>query len=173
MSNTKEWTEADTITLDRLIKQDCSNKMIAKILGRSESYISQKKKKFGFPITKPKRWTDEEIDQLRRLYFKGFSDEEIAEKLNRSVDTIRVHRTENGINELKDLDWDKKFIQDYFINQLLSCKSIDEAVSKTGVKDYIIKKRINEYFKKNILSKEVFNKVSTIINRRIVKLENS
>ncbi|ENZ01677.1 hypothetical protein [Clostridium thermobutyricum] len=170
MINTKTWTEADTITLDRMIKEGCSNKMIAKYLARPESYISAKKKTLGYNIKSIKHWTKEEDKELRYLYYAGATDEELAIKFNRTPHQIYQHRYKKGYVELIRYDWDKKFLQEYFINQLKSSKNLTEAMTKTKLSYDTIKKYLRIFLKKKIISKKLYDDLSNKFSRKIVKV---
>ncbi|WP_317312511.1 hypothetical protein [Clostridium thermobutyricum] len=170
MRKFKEWTEADTIALDRLMKQGCSNKMIAKMLGRSESYIYQKKRELGFERLNSNKWTHKDEEELRKLYYAGYTDEEIGDKLNRAVSTIYSHRIELGYNDLKNIDWDEKYIQQYMIKQLKSAKSMDDAINKTGLSYQTIQHKLRDYFVGKIVSKELYEELKTKFGRRVVRI---
>lgn len=169
MGKGKPWTEADTIILDKMIKAGYNNKMIAQALARQESYISLKKKILGYQI-KPSKWTEEEDKELRYLYYAGATDEELAAKFNRTPQQIYNYRYRKGYMELKGCDWDKKFLQDYFIHQLKSSKNLTEAIAKTKLSYETIKKQLRIFLKKKIISKKLHDELLNKFSRKIVKV---
>lgn len=132
MRKFKEWTEADTITLDRLMKQRCSNKMIAKMLGRSESYISLKKKELGYKIKPSKHWTKEEIRFLKCKLEEGEIIENITEDLHRPILGVKAKVKELGLNRVS-ISWEEKYLCNYFISLLKKSRSLSEAIDLCGL----------------------------------------
>lgn len=173
MRKFKEWSEADTITLDKMIKEGYGNKIIAQTLARQESYISAKRKELGYKIKYVNYWSEEDTNQLRKLYYEGYSDEKIAELLNRSAKVIKQYRNKKGLADMSSatVDWEEKYIQKYFINQLLSCESMAQAVFKTGITREIINRKIKQFFKSNIISKNIYKELQNKLYKRRIRFD--
>ncbi|WP_195970583.1 hypothetical protein [Clostridium thermobutyricum] len=173
MGKDKIWTEEDTISLKRLIQEGCTTKMIATILGKSESCITQHKRKYGLHCRRYSSWSSKEEEKLRKLYYEGYSDKQIAQILNKSVSVIKEHRKNMALTDMNawGLDWEEKYIQKYFINQLLSCESMNQAVFKTGIASQTITTKIEQFVKSNIITKDIYKELQNKLYKRRIRFD--
>lgn len=173
MGKGRTWTEADTISLKRLIEQGYNTKMIAKLIGKSESCVTQHKRKYGLHCRRYKSWSSKEEQQLRKLYYEGYSDKQIGQILNKSVPVVKQYRNNLGLTDMNSwtLDWEEKYIQKYFIDQLLSSENMNRAVLKTGISEKAITTKIEQFFKSNIISKNIYKELQNKLYKRRIRFD--
>ena len=94
----QRWTGAETRRLKALTRQDKTIKEIAKILGRSKTTVSEKRRELGIHTTLYRHWTPKEVQQLKVLVAEGETSVAIAEVIGRTKQSVDSKRSQLGID---------------------------------------------------------------------------
>lgn len=166
-----DWTEEDSKLLEKLTYERKTNKVISVIMGKSESYICNKKKELGMEMQGAQRWSNEDVDILVVELGEGNDYENIAKLLDRTVTAVYVKAKMLGLSPA--IEWKENYICNYFINQLKEAKSIQEAKEKSKLRENTIIKMLRYCKdKKDIISTEEYRKLllKMTASRKVVRM---